>query len=318
MPDIVIVDVGYASYKFEEDLFRKHGYRLKIFNGDAADIESKMNFSSGASGILVRGTKIDKKFLERMKQLRAIVRYGTGYDNIDLEEATRRGIKVANVQGYANHAVSDHAMALMFACIRGVPSGMKQIRERFGKPPFSEVFELHEKTLGIIGLGKIGSHFCEKSKHLFREVLAVDPYIPDERFTRFGAGRTSLEDVLQRSHVISVHCSLTDETKNVLNSRTFSLMRMKPVLVNTARGPVLNEQDLLEALDKGQLHSAGLDVFVDEPTTLRQDKLINHPRVVVTGHYAWYSESSVPELQKRAANNMIKLLQGEEVEDQLN
>jgi D-3-phosphoglycerate dehydrogenase / 2-oxoglutarate reductase len=318
MNKIAIIDIGYKDYQYEADLFHRYNYELKLYNGNPVDNHQKAIFAGDAVGLLVRGTPIDSKFLDLTPDLRAIVRYGVGYDNIDVDDATRRRIKVANVQGYANHAVSDHALALIFSLIRSLPSGSTRIREIFSKPPVENILELHDKTLGIIGLGRIGSCLASKAKTLFKEVLACDPYIPDEKFESVGAKKTDLFNLLNESHVISIHCNLTPETRHLINDEVFSQMKKKPVVVNTSRGPVVCQDSLINALNTGLIHSTGIDVFEDEPPTQRQEPLFTHPRVIVTGHYAWYSESSIITLQRRAADNMIGLLEEQNVEDKLN
>jgi D-3-phosphoglycerate dehydrogenase / 2-oxoglutarate reductase len=315
---IAIIDLGYDNYKYEKELFSQNGYDLELYAGNPADRFEKARFVSDATGMLVRGTVIDAEFYNLTPKLKAIVRYGVGYDNVDIQEATRRKIKVANVQGYANHSVSDHAIALIYACSRSLAMGAQQIRQIFSKPPINEIFELHDKTVGIIGLGRIGECFALKVRYLFKDVLAYDPYIPDNKFKESGAIKTDLKTLFSNCHVISVHCNLTEETNYLLDEAAFARMKNRPVLINTARGPVVSQDALVEALNNNLLHSAGIDVFIDEPPTEKQEPLFNHPRAIVTGHYAWYSDASIKILQHRAADNMIKLLTEQYVEDQLN
>jgi D-3-phosphoglycerate dehydrogenase len=315
---IAIIDLGYNNYQFEEELFSQNGYELQMYTGNPADRIEKARFVKNAAGILVRGTIIDAEFFNLAPNLKAVVRYGVGYDNVDIMEATKRNIKVANVQGYANHSVSDHAIALLYACTRSLPLGTHQIRNIFSKPPTDDIFELHDKTVGIIGLGRIGKCFASKARHLFKDVLAYDPYIPDDNFTEAGASKTDLNALLANSHVISIHCNLTEETNHLLDEAAFLLMKSRPVLINTARGQVVCQDALVDALNNKLIHSAGIDVFNDEPPTEKQEPLFNHPRAIVTGHYAWYSDASIKALQHRAAENLIKLLTGQYVEDQLN
>lgn len=315
---IVIIDTGYASYAYERQILEGAGYVLDIFQGERHDRQGKMAFAKNALGLLCRGTKIDVEFLDAAPTLKAVVRYGVGYDSIDLSAATTRGVRVANVQGYANHSVSDHALGLMFACVRALPLAQKVFKTQFSKPPRERLFEFNDKTLGIIGLGRIGGTLCKKAQSLFKCIFASDPYIPDERFTELGAIKTDLNTLLAESHVISLHCNLTTETTRLIDRKAFSQMQHRPILINTARGPVVDEDALLEALDKDQLHSAGLDVFCDEPPLANRDELLAHPHVIATGHYAWYSETAMIELQKRAAENMLMLLQGNIPEDCLN
>ena len=316
--EVVILDSGYKSYAFEEELFKKNGISLKIHPAYKGDLAEKKKFAENADGILVRSTKIDEIFLAGMKNLKAIVRYGVGYDNVDVFACTNHGIKVANVQGYANHAVSDHAMGLMFSCVRALWDFKFQVKHKFAAPPVPDIFELHDKTLGIIGLGRIGSHFCKKALPLFKEILACDPYKPESYFKQFSARKVDLNELLNNSDVISLHCNLSEETTHLIDHKSFSMMDKKPVLINTSRGEVISEKALIEALNSGKIHSAGLDVYEDEPITDRQAEILNHPRTICTGHYAWYSDRSIQELQRRAALNLLNFLSGKPVEDCLN
>jgi D-3-phosphoglycerate dehydrogenase len=314
---IGVLDSGYADYIQEEKIVGEAGYELEVFKDHFGSIGDKIEFARDKTGLFIRQSPIDKRFLEACPDLKAIVRYGIGYDNISLADARTREVKVANVQGYATFCVAEHAMALMFACIRSLPIGESDIHARFGKPPRSDIFELHDKTLGIIGLGRIGGRFALNCRPLFSKILAVDPYISPEKFTHAGVIKSELDELLPESHIISLHCNLTEETFHLINRTTISRMQKRPIIINTARGPVMNEADILWALKKNLLHSAGIDVWEDEPLSEKQQSLIGHPRVVPTGHYAWYSDNSSKELQKKAAENMVGLLQEKFVPDRL-
>ena len=315
---IAIIDSGYKDYSFEKQLFESAGFTLDIFPLYKGEKAVKMVFAKEADGILVRHTPIDEEFLTHCKKVKAVVRYGVGYDNIDVDACTRLGVNVANVQGYANHAVSEHALALILSCSRGMWNTNQQLIEKFAAPPVKDLFELHYKTLGIIGLGRIGSELAKKAAPLFKEVIASDPYKPDDHFNKHGVRKVILSELLEISSVISLNCNLTNETRNILDGKAFQNMQERPVIVNTSRGDTIDEKALLKALESERIHSAALDVFRNEPTTTAQEKLIQHPRTICTGHYAWYSESSAIELQKRAALNLYHFLTGEEVEDRLN
>lgn len=315
--EIAVIDPGYDSYEYERRLFEENNFGFEVFSGERHDRESKVAFAANAVGILLRWTQVDEAFLLRLPNLKAIVRYGVGYDNIDISAAERHGVRVANVQSYANHAVSDHALALLLSCSRLLPLGQGSLRGNFGKPPFTDIVELANKTLGIIGLGRIGGTLCRKAQPLFGRILAVDPYIPAERFDRLGALQCELRTLLHESDAISLHCNLTHETRSLIDSSAFAMMARRPILVNTARGPIVEEGALLEALRQGAVHSVGMDVYSEEPPGEDMNPLLSHPRVIATGHYAWYSIRSSEILQKRAADNLLALLRGADVEDEL-
>lgn len=311
---IAILDTGYESYAYEKKLFSDKGYDLSIYKGQLRNRDLKYRLAIDAQGILVRELLIDEKALELMPGLKAIVRYGVGYDNIDLDACRKRNIRVANVQGYANHSVSDHALALMFGCIRDLE---RSRTGAFSKPSRPDIFELHDKTLGIIGIGRIGSQFALKVAPLFKRILAYDPYKSKAYMQKIGAEKVELSTLLKQSHVISLHCNLSGETRHILDEGAFQKMKQMPVILNTARGAVMDEKALLQALQKGLVHSAGLDVFEQEPPAAGQETLLAHPKVVYTPHVAWYSSTSVLTLQRTAAQHLLALLEGKNIEDEL-
>ncbi len=188
----------------------------------------------------------------------------------------------------------------------------------FGSPPHKRLIEFHDKTLGIVGLGRIGSTLCRKAQTLFRKVLACDPYIPTARFSQFGATQCDLQTLLSESHVISLHCNLTEETQHLIDKNAFRAMKQQPIFINTARGAVIDRVALRHALDAGAIYAAGLDVYENEPPSGLDVQMLTYPNVFGTGHYAWYSDFSSKELQRRAVHNMIALLAGEQIDDALN
>lgn len=318
MPKIKVLDTGYDSFAYEQQLFESHGYSFEIFPGEKGDVEGKIAFASDADGLLIRWTEIDDPFLSAMKNLIAIVRYGVGFENIDLDAVNHTTVKVANVQGYGNHAVSDHALGLMYACNRMFPQGQREIRSIFGAPPDKRILEFHECTLGIIGLGRIGGTLCQKAVHLFKNVVASDPYISGYRFSVLGAESVSLEELMEQSDVISIHCNLTEETEGLLNEKIFALAEKCPIIINTARGPIIDQGALLDALTANQISRAGIDVYNTELAHELPNEILDHPLIITTGHYAWYSARSHQELQKRAADNLLAMLEGKIPEDCLN
>lgn len=318
MPKIKLLDTGFDSFEYEEKLFKSHGYSFEIWPGDKGDVEGKTAFAADADGLLIRWTLINDEFLSKMNNLKAIARYGVGFENIDLGAVSKYEVKAANVQGYGNHSVSDHALALMYSCNRMLLQGNDEIRKTFSNPPDKRVLDFHECTLGIIGLGRIGGTLCKKAVHLFKNVVAYDPYILDSEFDKLGATKRTLKEVMEHSDVISIHCNLTDETEGLLNDEIFAMTKKQPILINTARGPVVNEDALLKALKSHQLFQAGIDVYNTELAYELPEELLNHPSVITTGHYAWYSIQAHQELQKRAADNLLTMLQGNIPEDCLN
>ena len=318
MKRVASIDAGYESYEAEEEALAGVGASFEVFGGDKGDRAGKIAFAKGAVGLFVRLTEVDTEFLDALPTLEVIVRYGVGYDNIDVPAATERGIKVSIVQGYANESVSDHALAMILGCMRGLRTAMDDAQVRYCVPPRDPMPDLRDMTLGIIGLGRIGGTLCAKAPGLFKRILACDPYIPEDRFTTLGATPCDLDTLLAESDAISLHCNLTDETRLMIDRDALARMRPTAILVNTARGPVVDEQALLEALDADRLYGAGLDVWCDEPPGANQQGLIDHPHVVASRHCAWFSTEANNKLQRGAARNMAAMLHGEIPDDCLN
>ena len=315
---VVILDGGYESYAVEEDLIGSAGFALERFMGEDGDTEGKLAFAAGAVGAFVRWTEFDDDAFVRLPELKCLLRYGIGYDNIDIPAATARGVKVCNVQGYASHAVTDHALALIFGCVRGLSMAPRQVCENFVSPPRNDLPEVKDLTLGVVGVGRIGGTLCTRAKGLFARVIACDPYVSPERFAEVGAESVDFETLVREADVISLHCNLTEETRDLIDAEAIANTRRDAVLINTSRGPVVVEEPLLDALNEGRLFAAGLDVFRDEPPTEKQRALIDHERVIATGHYAWFSTVSHETLQRKASENMAAMLNGETPEDCLN
>ena len=179
---IPILDRGYGTYDYERRVLEPAGYEIDIYRGHHSDVAGRIAFAQGAPGLMTRWTPIDDAFLDALPDLKAIVRYGVGYEHIDLDAATRHGVKVAIVNNYGNHSVSDHALSLLLSCARGLPLGERNFESTVGHPPRLDVREFHEVTLGIIGLGRIGGTLARKVQSLFGRVIAYDPYISDEKF----------------------------------------------------------------------------------------------------------------------------------------
>jgi D-3-phosphoglycerate dehydrogenase len=314
---IAVIDAGYPDYDQERAILAEAGCSLAVFEGGRHDRAGKLACARGARGLFIRWTVFDDAAFAALPDLRWLVRYGVGYDNIDLAAAGERGVKVCNVQGYASHSVSDHALALMLACLRGLRSGERRLRSHFGAPPREAMAELRELTVGLVGLGRIGGAFARKVAPLVRRVLASDPYVPAERFAACGAESVPLGRVLQESDVVSLHCNLTEETTRLIDTGAIAAMRSGAILINTARGPVVDEAALARAVAADRI-MAGLDVFEDEPPAPERDALLASPHVVATGHYAWHSSAAARDLQRRAALNMAAMVRGETPEDCLN
>jgi D-3-phosphoglycerate dehydrogenase len=256
--------------------------------------------------------------LGKLPRCRVIARGGVGVDRIDIEAAGRNGIVVCNVPDYGTEEVADHAILMLLAvarrlvaCHNAIAAGGWEPRCAFGTP------RLRGRTLGIIGCGRIGSATALRAKALGLRVVVYDPYQPPGYEKAIGVERVyHLDQLLKQSHFVSLHCPSTPQTRNILNAQTLALLPAGAYVINTARGPCIDLDALVEALDSGHVAYAGLDVFPEEP--LDDERVRKHPRVVLTPHTAFYSVEGAEELRTKAAMEVRRALIGEPVLNPVN
>jgi len=304
---VVVLDDGYPDYETERTILAAAGAELVLSpcRGDAAKAALAMG---EADGVLVRETPIDAAAIATT-QARVIVRYGMGYDNIDTAAAAARGIVVCNVPDHGTEEVSDHALALLLAAIRRVAEADRRVRAHgWGLPIDRKIHRIRGGTLGLIGYGRIGAAFHRKAAALgYARVLVHDPFV---REVPAGASLASLDTIAAESDAISLHAPLTNATRHIIGRGFLALAKPTLVLVNTARGGLIDESALAAALAEGRVLAAGLDVYENEP--LRHDSpLRSLDNVVLTDHSAWYSEEAIAELQRKAAQEVARVLEGE-------
>lgn len=235
-------------------------------------------------GLIIRsGTKVTAEMIEAATRLKVIGRAGSGLDNVDKAAATKKGIVVMNTPGGNTITTAEHTIALLFAVARHIPQANQSMKEgRWEKKKFMGV-ELYQKTIGIIGIGNIGSQVARRCLGLGMNVLAYDPFLSDEKARELGVKKVELPELFRSSDFITIHTPFTLETKNLINKETIAMMKDGVRIINCARGGIVNEKDLLDALESGKVAGAGLDVFELEPTP-SDHPLVKHPKVVCTPH----------------------------------
>lgn len=236
-----------------------------------------------------------------------IVRYGVGVDNIDLAAARSRRIYVANVEDYGTEVVAEHTLALMFAAARRIVSRDAGVRRgRWDVGAAEPMFCFTGKTLGVVGCGKIGRALIRKVSGMgFARILAYDPFVQGTP----GAEMTDLDTLFSQSDVVTLHSPLTPQTHHLADAARLSQMKPTAILVNAARGPLVDEAALVRALEHGQLFAAGLDVFEDEPP--RPDNpLFALDNVVLSDHTGWYAVESLARLQSKGAEEVARVFAG--------
>ncbi len=260
--------------------------------------------------LIVRsGTKVTRQVIEAGTRLRVIGRAGTGVDNIDLRAATERGVIVVNAPTANCVAAAEHAIALLLALARNIPQADAAMRRgEWDRHRFVGT-AITDKTLGLVGFGRVGGEVARRARGLDMRVIAYDPYTPVERARAMGVELCTLEELLQQADFVSLHVPLTDETRHLINAQTLALMKPGSYLINVARGGVVDEGALLAALKEGPLAGAALDVFSEEPP--RDNPLIGLPNVITTPHLGASTAEAQVGVALEVAEAVLSVLRGD-------
>lgn len=262
----------------------------------------------GYDAVIAGSEPYPAKVIAGLPKLRVLARAGVGFDAIDLKACDSAKIVVATTPGCNHHAVAEHAIAMLMALGRGFPALDQETRrgewKRVSYPRISEC------TLGLVGLGRIGQATATRGIGLGMKVIAFDPYAPADFVKTHGITMVSLEELLKQSDFVSLHSPSTPETKHMINEKTLGLMKKSSVIINTARGPLIDENALIHALQTGQIRAAGLDVFEVEPLPL-SSPLIGMPNVLLAPHVAGLDNESHNATWALGAEIIIKLHKGE-------
>jgi D-3-phosphoglycerate dehydrogenase len=267
----------------------------------AADCDALLNTYAGP---------ITAEVMSKMPKCRIIARYGIGVDTIDLEAATRAGIIVTNNPTYCIEEVAEHTMALLLACARKIAFYDRLVRSgRWEVPPGKPIFRLVGRTLGLVGFGNIAREVAVRAAAFGMRVLYADPFVKEGQFSSPGK-KTELDALLREADFVSLHPPLTPDTRKMMNDRAFSLMKPSAFLVNCSRGPVVDTEALVRALDAKKIAGCALDTTDPEPLP-DPHPLRGRENVIVAPHVAWYSEQAMAGLQAGAPGEVRRVLSGE-------
>ena len=304
---IYITDCDHESMDIEKKTFTKEGVDFEILN--VTQPEDIIRSCHDADALILQYATISDNVLSSLKNLKGVVRYGVGVNTIDIESATKNNVAVCNVPDYGTNEVADHALALIMALARKLPLLIKDTKSNiWAYEKAIPIYRLQEQTAGIIGLGRIGLSLAKKLHGIGLKVIGFDPLAKKEQLPDY-IDFVSLDELLAHSDIISLNLPLTKSTENLIDSKEFSKMKSNCYLVNTARGGIVNEEALYQALLNHTIAGAALDVFKQEPPTDR--KLFSLDNFIATPHAAWYSEQSQQDLKRKAAEEAIRLAKGE-------
>jgi len=282
----------------------------EVDNRNGIDAETLLQVIGEYHAVIVRSrTKITAAVLEAAANLKVVGRAGVGVDNIDLEAAKARGVTVVNAPQASTQAVAELALGLMFALARRIPEADASMKRGEWRKKQLKGMELHGKTLGVIGMGRIGSRVGQLAKAIGMRVVGYDPLIPAEEITRRGAEPLAELDALYaQADVITLHVPLTPNTRGMLDAAAFAKMKPGVLLICAARGGVIDEDALYQALEAGHVGGAGLDVFAQEPPGA--SPLVTHPRVVATPHIGAQTREAQTRVAEDIATEVLAALQG--------
>lgn len=287
-----------------EDALREAGFAVKkspvgapaAYGDDAAEVEA----------LVVQWAPISGDVMDSFPRLRLISRLGIGYDMIDVEAATARGIAVANTPSYCVEEVAAHSIAMIMSLSRGLPHYDRTMRKQLWQPvaAYPMAARPSTTTVAVVGFGRIGSKVALGLKTLGFRVLVIDPFASKESVAGAGCEPVELAEALSESDIVSLHVPLDDQTRHMLRPETIATMKKGAVVVNTCRGGLIDETALIDALRSGQLGAAALDVFEQEPLS-SDHPFLQQENVLISPHAAWYSPESLKDLPVHAAQNVI-------------
>ena len=281
-------------------------------NHNAIDWEVYTRHLAQADAVICFRMPVDRRALDAAPKLKVAVRSGVGYENFDLAAFAERGIPACNVPDYGSEEVALHALSQILALKRGVVFLDKALRAGYwrGWPGAHPMGRLSKQTVGVIGLGRIGSEFARRAKAIFGQVLACDPYIEPEAFGAAGVQPVSLDELLSRADAVTIHVPLTRRTKHLIGPRELRMMKSNAVLVNTARGMVVDQLALAEALASGVIEGAACDVWEHEPATA-DHPLFQCANFIGSPHVAGISIEGNIDNRTKQANEVVRVLHGQ-------
>lgn len=312
---VVYTDHGFETIETEKRIIESAGAELIAAQCRSAD--EVISVAVDADGLLVQWAPITGEVISALRKCKIIVRLGIGIDNVNIQAARERGIAVCNVPDYCIDEVADHTLALAFSLARRIHQMDRKVREgQWNIIPGGPVDPFKDMTFAALGFGRIARAVLERANAFGFRLAAHDPFASADSMRESRVVAMELERLFEEADILSLHCQLNDSTRHIVNSRR--LLRMKPhaIIVNTARGQLVDTIALAQALRTNKIGGAGLDVFEEEPLPV-DHPILSSPNAILTSHNAWYSEKSVPELQRKAAEEIVRGLEGNPLKNQI-
>lgn len=309
-----ITDYIERDLKWEEEECRKAGIDFQYFQLKYASPAELISQIGDADIVLTNMAKFNSEVFAGLERLKVLLRHGIGYDNVDVDAATRHGVVFANEALASSEDVAEHAMLLMFSVYK--KSKLQTVvfedwvrTKQWSSDKIFPIYRIRGKTIGIVGCGNIGSRVLKRLKGLEVNVLVCDPYLSKERWNELGLAHTSLDELIRQSDIVTIHVPVTAETRGMFHLEKFKRMKPEAVIINTARGPIIKTGDLIRALKEKTIAGAGIDVYEEEPPP-SDFELIGMENVVLSPHIAWYSEEGGWDIRHMIMDDVRAFLDG--------
>lgn len=309
MKKVIISDCDHKDINIESKILNDSDIKFEL--KQCISEEDVINNCKEATVIINQYAPVTRKVMESLNNLKMVVRYGVGVNNIDVAAATELGIQICNVPDYGVNEVSDHAIALMLTLTRKIVLMNSYTKnEKWDYIKSIPIRRYSTLNVGVIGLGRIGFKFAKKAHDLGFNIMGYDPFFKKTEENEFIVSAT-IDEIVEKADIISIHCPL-ENNENLFNKETFKKMKNSAFIINVSRGGIINEKDLDEALTNKEIAGAALDCLEKEPTNPGAP-LFKHNNVIVTPHMAWYSEEASQELKRKVAEESVRFIKGEKV-----
>ena len=310
MPTVAVTDHTFPNLEVEEGILKPLGCTLVVRQCKTA--AELIELTRDVDYVITQFARVDKSVIKEMKNARLIARYGIGVDNVDLDAAREKGIPVCNVPDYCMDEVADHTLSLMLSLTRQIlPNAIASANGKWGGAgvPLSSYRVMKEQTVGVVGFGRIGREVCARLRSFKCNIQVADPAVPADAISSQGYAPVSLDQLLRTSDIVTLHCPSMASTRKMLNANTFATMKRGALLLNVARGDLVDSQALVEALKSGQLLGAALDVFDPEPIPA-EHPICKLPNVILTPHNATATPTAARLLREGVAAHIARAIQG--------